>query len=219
MLTPPFWQTWWFRCSLGLVALGLVAAVVRFISVQKLHRQLAALEQQHAIEKERARIAKDMHDDLGANLTQIRILGELTRREADQPKRVLAHVDAISDTARELVQSMDEIVWSANPRNDNLRKLAGYIFQYAEKFLAPTSIRGRLTIRSPCRNVPFSAEVRHHLFLVVKEALNNTVKHSLASEVWLRFRATDSGLEIKIEDNGRGFVPGADHSFETGWQT
>ena len=141
------------RCCLGLICLASSPPGAVHLG-PKLHRQLAALEQQHAIEKERARIAKDMHDDLGANLTQICILGELTRREADQPKRVLAHVDAISDTARELVQSMDEIVWSANPRNDNLRKLAGYIFNTRKSFWLPPPFAVASTIRSPCRNVP-----------------------------------------------------------------
>ncbi len=216
VLTPPFWQTWWFRSLLSLLAVGMVAAVVRFVSVQKLHRQLAALEAQHAIERERARIARDMHDDLGANLTQITILGELAKRDADQPKRVVVHADAICNTARELVQSMDEIVWSANPGNDNLRRLAGYIFQYAENFLAATSIRGRFEHPLSLPDQPLSAEVRHNLFLVVKEALNNAVRHSQGNEVWLRLLASDSGLELRIEDNGKGFDPTAGHAFGNG---
>lgn len=205
IITPPFWKTWWFASLISVIVVAAVASVVRYISVQKLHRQLAALEQQHAIAKERARIAKDMHDDLGANLTQICVLSELAKREAQMPERIVTHADAISDTARELVQSMDEVVWSANPRNDNLRRLSGYMFQYAERFLAPTQIRGRFEHPVSLPELPLSAEVRHNLFLVVKEALNNAVKHSNASELWLRIGLSNSALEIAIEDNGKGF--------------
>ncbi len=206
VLSPPFWRTGWFLSLAGLAIIGAVAAAVRYVSVQNLHRRLAVLEQQHAVEKERARIAQDMHDDLGANLTQICVLSELARRDSAQPQRVAAHTNAISDTARELVQSMDEIVWSANPRNDNLRRLAGYIFQYAENFLAPTPVRGRFEQPVALPELPLSAELRHDIFLAVKEALNNVVKHSQASEVWVRVKLAGGKLEIDIEDNGRGFA-------------
>ncbi len=202
----PFWQTWWFGALIVIVATGLTAVVVRYVSVKKLQRKLALLEQQHAIEKERSRIAKDMHDDLGANLTQICILSELAKRESAQQQRVEIHADAISDTARELVQSMDEIVWAANPKNDTLKRLSGYIFQYAEKFLTPADIRGRFDHPVSLPDLSVSAEVRHNLFLAVKEGLNNVVKHSGAKEVKLRLAVNGSRVEITMEDNGKGFA-------------
>lgn len=215
-LSPPFWKTWWFVGLAGIAFVGITAGTVRYVSVKKLQRRLKLLEQQHAIEKERTRIAKDMHDDMGANLTQISILSELAKRDAGDKERITTHANMIADTARDLVQTMDGIVWAVNPKNDNLRRLAGYIFKYAEEFLALTSIRGRFDQPVSLPEYPLTAEVRHNVFLVVKEALNNTVKHSGATEVWIRLAMNHSALEISVEDNGRGFSCDMNSSFGNG---
>jgi ligand-binding sensor domain-containing protein/signal transduction histidine kinase len=216
VLLPHFWQTWWFL-GIGLLAgVGSVGGTVRYISWRKLRQKLAVLELQHSLEKDRARIARDIHDDLGATLTQITLLSELTQRESTQSGQVKLHATQISQTARELVQAMDEIVWAINPRNDNLPRLAGYLFQYAEKLFSGTPLRCRFDSPDDLPEQNLSAETRHHLFLAVKEALNNSARHAGATEVWLRLKLNDSELCISIEDNGRGIAADARRQFGNG---
>ena len=117
---PQFWQTGWFRAAMILCLLGIVAAVVRYLSTQKLHRQLQTFQQREALEKERARIARDLHDQLGANLTQVALLGEMAEADKDAPAEIESHAQQISQTARETTRSLDEIVWAVNPANDTL---------------------------------------------------------------------------------------------------
>ena len=165
------------------------------------------LEQRHAIEKERGRIAKDIHDDLGSSLTRILMLGERAEDGVGKPDDVAVHVGKIVTTARGTIQALDEIVWAVNPENDTLEGLVEYISHYADEFFENTPVRCRLEIpvQLPRFNLP--AEVRHDLFLVVKEAFNNILKHSRASEVHVEVSAADATLEILIEDNGCGFDP------------
>ncbi len=203
---PFFWQTWWFRlAAVGGFTAGLIA-LVRYLSFRSLQRKLERLERETALQKERARIAKDIHDDLGASLTQITLLGELAQHDLTAPEKLGEHITKIAGTARRGVKSLEEIVWAVNPRNDTLAHLLDYVGQFAVDFLRAGDIRCRIDFpeQPPARNLP--AEVRHNVFLAVKEALNNIVKHSRASEVWLRVIVTDAALRLSVEDNGRGFA-------------
>jgi signal transduction histidine kinase len=170
------------------------------------------LEQQHAIEKERGRIAKDIHDDLGSSLTRIMMLGERAQEEMTGNPEIASHVGKIVTSARSTVQSMDEIVWAINPENDTLDGLVGYISQYANQFFEGTQIRCRLEVPVDLPSTVVAAEVRHHFFLVIKEALNNVLKHSGASEVRVEVQLDAERIQVLIEDNGCGFEesrPGA----------
>jgi signal transduction histidine kinase len=113
-----------------------------------------------------------------------------------------------------MVASLDEIVWAVNPANDSLPHLATYFCQFAEEFLRPTSIRCRLDVADSLPMLPLTSEVRHNLYLAVREALNNVVKHSRATEVWLRIHSEEGALRIALEDNGCGFEAGS--AAETG---
>ena len=201
---PHFSETWWFRAAVGLGAAALVAGTVRYITTRRLRRRLERLEWQRVIEGDRGRIARDIHDDLGAGLTQITLLSELARRES--PHEMEAHLVQISDTARELTQAVDEIVWAVNPRQDTLDGLVSYICQFAQEYLTVAGILCRLDVPEHLPSLPLSADVRHNLFLAVKEALNNIVKHAQAREVRLRLIQEQGRLSFVIEDDGRGFV-------------
>src|SRR4029077_12721668 len=135
--------------------------------------RLERLEWQRAIEGDRGRIARDIPDALGAGLTQITLLSELARRES--PHEMEAHLVQISDTARELTQAVDEIVWAVNPRQDTLDGLVSYICQFAQEYLKVAGILCRLDVPASLPPQPLTADVRHNLFLAVKEALNNIV--------------------------------------------
>ena len=202
---PFFWQTWSFQ--LGVLALftSAVIALARYVSFRRLHARLRLLEQQAALDKERARIAKDIHDDLGGSLTQVTMLLELALRDRATPDKFGAHVRQSLSAARQMLKSLDETVWAINPRNDTLPHLINYIAKFAVRFLHAADIRCRLDLPEHPPELAMTADVRHNLFLVVKEALNNTVRHGHASEVWLRINVGDEALEISVEDNGCGF--------------
>jgi signal transduction histidine kinase len=216
LVEPFIWETWWFRTvALAALTLGMVV-LVRYVSFRRLQIQLQRAQREAALHQERARIAKDIHDDLGANLTQIALLSEFARQDRATPERVDVHTGKISTTARQAVKSLDEIVWAVNPHNDTLAELIDYTQQFALDHLQLAGIRCRFDLPEKLRERDVSADVRHNLFLVVKEALNNVVKHSKATEVWLRFLNTDDHLRIVVEDNGHGFEGAVEHRWADG---
>ena len=215
-VAPLFWQTWWFRLGAGGVFTLGVVGVVRYVSFRRLRANLLRLEQETALHRERARIAKDIHDDLGANLTQISLLGDLVEQDLASPQLAVDHARTLSRTARQLMKSLDETVWAANPRNDTLGHLLDYVGQFAVDFLRTAGVRCRVDfpLEPPARAV--SAEARHHLFLGVKEALHNIVKHARATEVKLRATISAEALQLTVEDDGRGFAVKPDDALADG---
>ena len=203
----PFWQTAWFLAGSGLALVGGIAALVRSISLRSMQARLAWLEQQHAVEKERTRIAKDMHDEIGAKLTKISFLSGLAKRDIVDPKKAAVEVDRISQTTREVLRGLDEIVWAVSPKNDTLDNLATYICQHAGEFFQDTGIQCHLEMPHSFPAYPLSTEVRHNLFLAVKEALTNILKHAQATEARIHMSIDSTTCEITVSDNGRGFSP------------
>ena len=201
---PAFWQTGSFRTVVIGGLLILIVAVVYFMSTQKLHREVEQLRQKEAVEKDRARIARDLHDQLGASLTQVALLGELVESDKDAPSEVETHGRQISQTARETTHVLDEIVWAVNPSNDTLDSLITYVCKQAQDYLAVAGVRLRLDVPIQLPAVPVAPEVRHNVFLGVKEAVTNVVRHAHASEVWIRMRLEDGQFSLEIQDNGRG---------------
>jgi signal transduction histidine kinase/ligand-binding sensor domain-containing protein len=204
VVAPFFWQTWWFPPVAVAAGVALIALIVRWFALRRLQRRIAELEQEHALEKERGRIAKDIHDELGANLTSIGWLADLGRKHILQPEAVTAGLEKIAINARQSLSAMDAIVWALNPQNDSLEHFANYIAHFASEFFQPTAIRCRLDIPPDLPAHPMSTEARHHLFLAVKEALNNVARHSGASELWIRLQLSEAELRLSIRDNGRG---------------
>jgi len=203
---PPFWSTWWFRTiAVGLLVCAIVGSV-HYVSTQRLRRQVAALRQQEALEKERARIARDLHDQLGANLTQVALLGELAETDKDSPPDVEAHARQISQTARDTTHSLDEIDWTVNPSNDTLDGLVNYVCKYAQEYLAVAGLKYRLDVPSQLPNTPISPELRHNVFLATKEAITNIVRHAHATAASVRLRLDSGTFTFEIEDNGKGFA-------------
>ena len=202
-VAPFVWQTWWFRLIILAVFTALVAAVARYISFRRLRLKLEGLERQAALDKERARIARDIHDDLGSRFTELELMIELANRAPTE--KLNGNMRQISSTVRKAGESLDEIVWAVNPRHDTLPHLVDYLGRYAIEFLQTADIRCRVDIPDvlPDRSVP--PEVRHNLFLAVKEALNNVARHARATEIWLSVSVANAALTIIIKDDGRGF--------------
>ncbi len=204
-MLPHFWQTWWFRLAAGLVACTGVAGSVLVETRRRMRHKLERLERQRAVERERARIARDIHDDLGASLTRITLLSQSARAEHEHPGTD-SDLDLIYDTARELTRAMDEIVWAVNPQHDTLDSLATYLGRFAQDFLAAAHIRCRLDFPMQLPAWPLTAEVRHNLFLAFKEALNNAVKHAGSAEVRVSLAIGPAGFSLRVEDHGVGFT-------------
>jgi ligand-binding sensor domain-containing protein/signal transduction histidine kinase len=200
IIVPPFWMTWWFRTLAAVVVLGAFAGAVRYFSLAKLRRRLE-------LEKERTRISKDMHDEIGAGLTKVAILSELAQRDCAHPEKLETHLQKISETAHELVDNISEIIWAINPQNNAFDNLAVYLRKYAAHYFEMTPVRYRLDFPEAAPGYPISAEFRRHIFMVVKEAIHNIVKHAKATEVEMQMVSYDHTLEIQIHDNGRGFSP------------
>jgi ligand-binding sensor domain-containing protein/signal transduction histidine kinase len=207
ILEPHFWQTWWFYTTCVLASMGSVGGAARYITRKKLQQKLALLQQQNALEQERARIARDIHDDIGAGLTEIALTSEIVEDPSVPAEETRQLAREISTRARELVTGMDEIVWAINPRNDTVKSAAAYFSQYAQRLLKSAGVSCRLDIEPDLPELPLASEQRHNLFLSFKEALNNVTKHAAATEVKLTIRIEDQVLLISVEDNGSGFGP------------
>jgi signal transduction histidine kinase len=206
-LMPHFWQLPLFNVLAALAMAGLLGMTVRYATQKKLARQMEGLEQQNAIEKERTRIAQDMHDDLGARLTEILLLNELARKNRQSSDNLESYLGKQSNVVRDVADSLDTIVWAVNPVNDSLDRLANYLCEQVERLLSMSSIRCRFDVPDELPPYFVSSEVRHNVFLTVRESLNNVIKHSGATEVWFRMRNSPTALSIVIEDNGKGISP------------
>lgn len=205
---PFFYQTAWFRGGAGLLAVAGLSFVVATTLRRRMRRRLEHLKSQHALERERSRIAQDLHDDLGAGLTEIGLLGGLLQDPSRFPTHKQEALDRIVHRCHDLVVALDEIVWAVNPRNDSVNSLGGYLCRYAQGFLEPTAIRCRLEMQETEPDQPLNSEQRHNLFLAFEEALSNVAKHSGASEVRVKIFVEERGrLSVNIEDNGRGLSP------------
>jgi signal transduction histidine kinase len=203
---PYFYQTTWFAWLLA----GVVGAggwgVYRW-SNRRLRRKVERLERERAMDDERRRIAQDLHDDLGASLTEIGLFADAARRSSPAAKP--EDLDYLAQRTRTLVSSLDAIVWAVNPANDSLDHLVGYVGELFQELFRASPIRVRLDLPPGIPRLPLTAEERSDIFLTMKEAMNNVLKHSGATEAWLRIRMEDDQLRISLRDNGRGFAPAA----------
>jgi signal transduction histidine kinase/ligand-binding sensor domain-containing protein len=207
---PHFWETWWFKVAALIGSFAVMAMLVLLWLRRRYRRKLERVQRQHEIERERARIARDLHDDLGTSLTQISVLSSLANREQTKPDKARQLIEQIGGRSQAMVTALDEIVWAVNPQNDSLAALVNYLGHFTEELLLPADIRCRLNLPNNLPPHPLSAEVRHNLFLAFKEALNNCVRHSGASQVRLSVELKPAEVVMRLEDNGKGFVAGTE---------
>jgi signal transduction histidine kinase len=205
-IRPRFWQRWWFDVLLAGALLTAVGATVRVVEKRKFQLQLQRSEQERAVERERSRIARDLHDDLGSLLTRISLLSGLLRADKENPAQIEMHAQKISQSANQTVRALEEIVWAVRPTSDTLPGLVDYITHFANEMFEGQPTRCRLDFPRDVPALPLQPDIRHNIFLIVKEALNNALKHSEATEVHLLTKISTYTLEICIDDNGKGFV-------------
>jgi len=204
-----FWQRPAVVAAATVLLIAAVAGGVRLGENRRMKRRLRRLEQQSLLDRERMRIAQDLHDEMGAKLCRISFLSEHANRFEPGSGDVKDQVATIAHDSRELLHSLDEIVWAVNPRNDTLEDVGSYIGQYTQEYFQGTGVDCMLEIANDLPQVAVSSQVRHHLFLAVHEALTNVLKHSGATLVKVSVSCAGRELQIQVTDNGRGFAPPA----------
>lgn len=208
ILSPPplrpmefhFWQSGWF-----LGGILTICAVTLALSIRLAAKLTVQTRAQQLLERERARIARDIHDDLGSALTQLVLQGEVAQTEFPPGSPARRQLDQLCDRARTVSHALEEVLWVVNSKRDTLRDFTSYVCKYAQSFLSATPIRCRLDVQSGIPASEFDLPVRRGLFLAVKEALNNAAKYSGASELFLRIHQNDGHVVVVVEDNGAGF--------------
>jgi len=198
-ILPPIWKRWWF---LALVALALVITAYRLYR----YRVTRLLE----VANMRTRIATDLHDDIGANLTRISILSEVAKQQFGNGKHESANpLSSIAEIARESVASMSDIVWAINPERDSLRDLTRKMRQHADEVFTLRNIDLQFNAPGPEQNLKLGVDVRRDLLLIFKEAVNNAARHSQCSKVRIDLQADGPFLSLVVSDDGIGFDPAA----------
>jgi signal transduction histidine kinase len=209
VVAAPLYQRWEFWLVVGALAAAGAAWLGRVAVQRRMQRQLAVLEQAQAMERERARIARDLHDNIGAGLTEIAMQSDWVHHDLAQGPTAdtRLRVERIRQSATELARSVDEIVWAINPANDTVKRFVNYLTQCTAQFLDAAGLKVRFDIPEVMPSTALAGKARHYLFLAVREALNNAVKHARAGLVRLEIRAVNSSLRIAVEDNGCGLAP------------
>jgi signal transduction histidine kinase len=215
--------SWWTLPRL-LISVGILACLLigTMLWITQLHRQVEErtgqlqlqtqerqrIENQHAMEQERARIAQDLHDELGSSITEISMLAMRTKSASTSEENRSRHLEQMDAKAREMVGALDEIVWAMNPTHDSLASLVSYLCLYTERFLGLAGIHWQLEDQTDSSELVVKSKNRYQLFLAFKEALNNVVRHSGATEVKLKIQIEGGKLHLSISDNGRGLPAG-----------
>lgn len=199
-----WYKTWWFKCIISSLILGLLYLTVRSYINRKLFLQKKELELQNAVALERARISTELHDDLGGGLSTIRILSE-SNGHLNGHQQPGDNLNKISRHSKELLQKMTEIVWALNIKNDTLDQLLSYIRHQTVQTLDEAGIHFKILMPETIPPIMIDGNNRRHIMLLVKEAINNIIKHSQADFVEMRFSLNpDRQLEIMLQDNGKG---------------
>ncbi len=205
MLTPQpvkvfFWQTVWFQIGF-LILCGLSAVTIFFLAAQlTLHRK-----ERWLLQRERARIAMDIHDDIGSRMTHLVLNGEVAQGEMPADSKARVQLEQICEDARGVLSSIDEILWALNPRRDTLQDFADYVCDYTQKFLAPTAIECVFEVDPKTLDAAADLPLRRSLLMAIKETLHNAVKYSEATELLLQIGRQRKSLMVVVQDNGKGF--------------
>jgi signal transduction histidine kinase len=203
LINPPWWQTLWFRLATAFILAIIGWLMIRSYYGRKLNQQKTILEKQQAVEKERTRIAVDMHDDLGAGLSTIRFLSEKVKRNIFS-EITREDIEKMQTTSNELIDKMNEIIWAMSEKNDSLEDLVLYMRSYSMEYCEENGLDCTIHLPETILPVFVSGEMRRNIFLTVKESLHNIVKHASAKKVDIQIEALN-GLEISIHDDGAGF--------------
>jgi signal transduction histidine kinase len=203
----PFWERRWFLGVIFLMVIVVTIATARYIIWRRMRMEMVHLKNQRALEQERLRIAHDIHDDLGARVTQISLLSAVAHDNQSFPEKARADFKNISQMSRDLISALYETVWAVNPENDNLDALGNYLCQMVNQLCEQAQMGCRLHVQELPKDIQLSSQIRHNITMAVKESLHNIIKHSKATKVIVRMTYEKELLTISIQDDGRGFQP------------
>ena len=206
------WTRPFFWGMVLLAGVGFALAGWRVVEWRKVVRQVEVMERDRAIEQERIRIAQDIHDDLGARVTQISLLSSSAQKRQGLSEQAREDFEQVSQLSRSMVTALYETVWAVDPENDHLDELGAYICQMATQICAQAKLKCRLTVPDLPRDVPLGSKLRHELIMSVKEAIHNVIRHSGAGELQIHILFANGMLTITVSDNGNGFDPAAQSS-------
>ncbi len=205
LVTPPFWRTTWFWSAASATLMAALLGMARYVTWRKMRGELLVLKGQQALEQERLRIAQDIHDDLGARVTQISLLSAMAQVNPEFSDKARSEFAQVSQMSRDLVSALYETVWAVNPENDNLDAVGNYICQMVTALCERSRLRCRFYVSELPQKPQISSQTRHNLSMAVKEAVNNVIKHANASEVIVRIELAGHALDVSVSDDGRGF--------------
>lgn len=196
VIEPPFWRTLWFYIF-GIAALAAIFYGLYRYRINQLLR----------LQKVRARIATDLHDDIGSTLTNISILSELSDKTLEQPAKARQYLHRITEEVNASGQALDDIIWSVNTKNDTLDEMRARMRRFASELFDHTNTRYHFKLEEGTGDKRLDMEYRRDIYLVYKEALNNIYKHASAKNVFIRLGLAHQFLEMEINDDGKGFDP------------
>lgn len=195
-IQPPFWKTWWFYLIVGTLVILLFYAFY-----------LYRITQLTNLQKMRNRIASDLHDDIGANLTNINMLSEISRKSIDKPREAEKILQRIIEEVTASGQALNDIIWNVNSRNDSMEEIMLRMRRYAADLFDNSNILCHLAMDENVVTKKLNMEQRRDVYLIYKEAMNNIIKHASASNVWINLKWQSGKLCMKIKDDGKGFEP------------
>jgi signal transduction histidine kinase/ligand-binding sensor domain-containing protein len=204
IIKAPFWKQRWFIIVITLLLLSIIIYITYRFAQQKAKSKMQLLEKQIAIDAERYRISADMHDEIGSGISHIALLSELIQAQKKGGMELKKDILTIATSARRLVQAMSEIIWALSPQNDTLENLLAYTREQSQKYFEPFDIKFNIDFPDEVPVIKLSNEQRRNLYLVTREALNNALKHSDASTIYLRLEITDNDFCFSVTDNGNG---------------
>jgi len=219
IISPPYWQTWWFYLFEIIIIIAILIWIIRLYTLRKLNKQKVEFEKTKAVSDERSRIASDMHDDLGAGLTSIRLLSEIANIKTTEDSSTKNEIRKIVRVATNLSENLKEIIWTMNSNFDKLEDFVIYIRSYSIEFFDTSSIELQFIAPTTYPEILLPGELRRNLFLCIKEALNNIVKHSKAGKATLTLQIINNSLAIDIYDDGVGIDSNKLNKFGNGLTT
>jgi signal transduction histidine kinase/ligand-binding sensor domain-containing protein len=205
VVQPYLWQRAWFPVAVGAALVTASGLTFAWIQKARMRNKLARLELQQAKEAERTRISRDLHDHLGSSLTRISMLAEEPVDVGGNGNGASHQLRVIREKVNAAVGELDALVWAVDPQQDTLPSLGGYLASFAEDYVNAAGLGCRIEVPRQYSARPVASDVRHHLFLAVKEAVHNAVRHAGATEVLFQIRASLGWLHVRVEDNGTGF--------------
>ncbi|WP_158552616.1 sensor histidine kinase [Spirosoma telluris] len=199
LVPQPFWYNWWFWPMLSIIVLVFVSIFIWLFFQYRLRQYMR-------LQRVRENIARDLHDDMGSYLSSISMLSQSVLNIAQKdPQHARFLVDKIGETARQVMDSMSDIIWSVNPENDSMSQIVVRMRDVATDLLGDQDSSLHMNIDETVSQIHLPLEQRRDFFLIYKEALTNIAKYASASHVWIHLQRNGPTLVLTMQDDGVGF--------------